>query len=180
MINKDLERQWTMTYYEQLVYLKEKYGRVPKNYFCNQMCKSKSSGITRTADGLFIHHDYEYNPDDDRVCDLSKSLNAKLWPWKYQLAENLTYCNWLEHLMLHIKINILRFKQLGFYVNDGVVNYFAPDLNKFYTYQADPTHTPTWQLTCFTAVEDYYEDYCFMMSEWCKAINWPDYNWKKL
>ena len=31
MINKDLERQWTMTYYEQLVYLKEKYGRVPKN-----------------------------------------------------------------------------------------------------------------------------------------------------
>ena len=84
MKNKELEKLWNLDYYEALAYLKNKYGPVPHNYFCNESCKSKSSGITRTSEGLFIHHDYEFDPEDDRVNDLSKPLNASLWPWKYQ------------------------------------------------------------------------------------------------
>lgn len=180
MINKDLELQWPMSYYEQLAYLKKKYGKVPRNYFATPDCKSKSVGITRASEGLFIHHDFEFAPEDNRVNDLSKQFNARFWPWKYQLAENLTYCNWLEHLMLHLKINLLRKEQLGFYVNDGVVNFLVPDLNIMYAYKFNIDTIPSWKLMCFNIIEDYYDDYAYIMNEWCKAIGYPDYEWKKL
>ena len=48
---------------------------------------------------------------------------AKQFDYMYQHAENLTYCNYLEHLIIHVKINILRKQQLGHYINDGVVNF---------------------------------------------------------
>lgn len=180
MKNKDLEYQSKLSYSEQLAYLKEKYGKVPKNYFINESCKSKSPGITRTNEGLFIHHDYEYDPEDDRVNDLSKPLNARFWPWKYQLADNLTYCNWLEHLMLHLKINLLRKEQLGFYINDGVVNFLVPDLNRMYDYNFDIDTIPPWKLMCFNKIEDYYDDYEEIMNDWCREIGYPNYEWKKL
>lgn len=180
MKNKDLEIQWSLSYYDQLAYLKQKYGLVPKDYFATAACKSKSSGITRTDEGLFIHHDYEYDPEDDRVNDLSNKFNARYWPWKYQQKENLTYCNWLEHLMLHIKINLLRKEQLGFYINDGVVNFILPDLNKLYSYNFNIDTIPAWKLMCFNVIEDYYDDYCEIVNKWCIDIDYPNYEWKKL
>ena len=84
MINSELYNiQWHLPYEKQLEYLKDKYGKVPFNYFKDLSCEVKSSGITRTEEGLFIHHDFEFDPNDDLVSDLSKPVNARHWPWKY-------------------------------------------------------------------------------------------------
>ena len=66
--------------------------------------------------------------------NLSDPAIAKQFDYMYQHAENLTYCNYLEHIIIHVKINILRKQQLGHYINDGVVNFLIPELNNWYRY----------------------------------------------
>lgn len=86
--------------YETLVgYLKAKYGVAQCDYFTNATCNTKSKRITRTKEGLFCHH-----IDEDKGCNLGDSNFAREQPYEYQKAERLVYCNYLEHLLLHIRI----------------------------------------------------------------------------
>ena len=82
--------------------------------------------------------------------------------------------------MLHIKINLLRKEQLGFFINDGVINYLIPELNRLYNYNFNIDTIPDWQLHCFNIVQNDYESYQWMINEWCKLIGYPNYNWKDL
>lgn len=123
-----------MSYKDFLIYLKQKYGTAKENYFLTVRCDRKGN-IGRGNEGLFCHHDYEYDPKNPLVCDLSKPEIARQFTYKYQEAQNLTYCNWLEHLTLHCKINALRQKQLNRFIVDGVLNYFIPELNDLYRYR---------------------------------------------
>lgn len=141
-MNPELEKQPNLTYNEQLTYLKEKYGPAIENYFLTVNCDRKSTKIGRGNEGLFCHHDYEYDPENPLVSDLSKAEIARQFTYKYQEAQNLTYCNWLEHLILHCKINVLRQKQLGRFISDGMLNYFIPELNDFYRYRIK--NPPAW------------------------------------
>lgn len=72
-------------------YLNKKYGAVPRKY--------GSSKNKRPDDGLFIHHVRE-----DEVASLSNRKIALANDPAYQEPENLVYCNYLEHLLLHIMI----------------------------------------------------------------------------
>lgn len=57
-------------------------------------------------------------------------------PFEWQLAKNIVYCDYLEHLLLHILIcekpakdrNMFEAVGIG-----GVINFIVPELNDFYS-----------------------------------------------
>ena len=75
------------------------HGPAQGDYFVNETCKTKNKKISRTSEGLFCHH-----IDEDKAIMLSNEAFASKNPFTYQKAERLVYCNYLEHLLLHIKI----------------------------------------------------------------------------
>lgn len=144
------------TYEEYCNYLKEKYGMTKYPYFSTNW--NRNPKITRTKEGLFCHHIKE-----DTACNLSAPEIAKERPYEYQLPENLVYCNWLEHLFLHILISeesYARNLELEEYsVNTdrivqnvgvgGIFNYLVPWLNDIYSgFQSESP----WQQNCISKV----------------------------
>ena len=120
-----------LTYDEIVKRLKEKYGPVPENYFFNESYMSKNTSISRSKEGLECHHVYEYS-----AINLSNPEFASRYPFEYQKAENLIYCNYLEHLLLHIKIadetekdNRVSVEKKGI---GGAVEFIVKSLNDFY------------------------------------------------
>ena len=53
----------------------------------------------RIKDGLIIYH-----IDEDKVINLAKKDIAKKHSFTYQQKERLIYCNYLERLLLYMKI----------------------------------------------------------------------------
>ena len=94
---QEYEKVKDYTYLEYCDYLQEKYGIG----FCDYMTKNwnKNQKVTRTKDGLYVHHKYE-----DHAIMLSTKEYAMKNPYEWQLKENLVYCDFLEHLLLHILI----------------------------------------------------------------------------
>ncbi len=103
MDKQEILKEMSMTYDELVDYLWKKYGRAKYDYFSTPECRSKSKKIRRTSEGLFVHH-----VDEDKGMRLSDSSWAKEQPWEYQKAERLVYCNYIEHLLLHIQITKMR------------------------------------------------------------------------
>ena len=167
MKSEELEKQSKMSYREQLDYLKRKYGPAPENYYLDVACARKSKKNGRGMEGLFLHHDFEYDPRNPLVSNLSDPEMGKLFDYDYQKAENLTYCDYLEHLMLHCKINLLRVDQLGAFIKDGVVNFMVPQLNDWYGYAVD---LAPWQKAAFGRIEDFYSDYRAILNSWVDAL----------
>jgi hypothetical protein len=86
-----------MTYEQYCDYLQEKYGigladYMTKSYNVNTKCK-------RTKDGLVAHHKTE-----DKMIMLSTKEYAQMCPFEWQQKENIVYCDYLEHLLLHVLI----------------------------------------------------------------------------
>lgn len=106
-----------LTYGGYCNYLKEKYGECHYTY--------GNKGNNRSQEGLFIHHIAE-----DKVPALSSAVNKKRYP-EYQTPEQLVYCDYLEHLYLHILIGkeTAGLKNLGL---DGAFQYLVPELKSFY------------------------------------------------
>ena len=163
MDSKELRAQMKLSYPQLLSYLKEKYGEAKENYFLDINCTRKSVINGRGKEGLFLHHDFEYDRQNPLVNNLSQPDIAKQFDYKYQYAENLTYCNYLEHILLHVKINILRTKQLGRFISDGLVNFMLPEVNDWYKFLVD---LKPWQQKAFSLIEYNYSDYCDILEYW--------------
>ncbi|MEG0124232.1 MAG: hypothetical protein RSA40_02765 [Malacoplasma sp.] len=126
-----IESLLLMTYDQCVDSLLKKYGSVKKDYFINKECKSANASIKRSKEGLFIHH-----IDEDKAIMLCTKEFAINNPFEYQKADRLVYCDFLEHLVLHIKIveypnpkkNILENCGVG-----GIYNFIVPDLNDIYS-----------------------------------------------
>lgn len=91
-------------YYNYINILKEKYGSVTGPYFKESSYKNKgifvkNKDIMRGNEGLFVHHIAE-----DKYIMLSNINYCSHLPFELQLSENLVYCNYLEHLRLHLLI----------------------------------------------------------------------------
>lgn len=101
MTNAEYELVKDFTYLEFVEYLHLKYGEVKGPYF--NISKNDSlvtnQEIKRTDEGLFVHHVKE-----DRAAHLSAIDYAIKHPYYYQKAQNLVYCDYLEHLYLHTLI----------------------------------------------------------------------------
>lgn len=79
------------SYLQYCEYLQNKYGKGLCEYMTASWVKSRK--VTRTKEGLFVHHKYE-----DQAIRLSHPEIAKNYPYEWQLPENLIYCDFLEHL----------------------------------------------------------------------------------
>lgn len=99
MDNAEIKGELTMSYDELVDYLLDKYGPAESDYFCNESCRSRNIKISRSSEGLECHH-----IDEDKAAKLSDPKCAIFYPYEYQKANRLVYCNVLEHLMLHMKI----------------------------------------------------------------------------
>ncbi len=158
-----------LTYREYCDYLQNKYGTGLCDYMTanwNPIAKCK-----RTKEGLLAHHKYE-----DHAIMLSTREYAMNNPFEWQTAKNIVYCDYLEHLLLHILIceepslesNPFEIVGIG-----GVINYLVPELNDVYsgweTAQA-------WRANCHALIKEDKEVYLVLLKRFktnCK--NYPYY-----
>ena len=141
----EYEKVKNLTYLEYCDYLQKKYGIG----LCDYMTKSwnKNRKVTRTKDGLYVHHKYE-----DHAIRLSKPECAKNNPFEWQQKENLVYCDLLEHLFLHLLICKYPAKDKN--ENEvvgvgGALEYIVPELNDVYS---GWTSKQQWQQNCHNAI----------------------------
>lgn len=119
-----------LDYNQAVEFLLKKYGCAKYNYFHNEKCASENSKASRSKEGLFIHH-----IDEDTYLNLSDRKCAKEYPYEAQLANRLVYCNYLEHIILHIKIFEKFLKdECKQPATTGLILFMLPDLNNFFAY----------------------------------------------
>lgn len=146
------------TYLEYCDYLQNKYGIGLDDYMTKSF--NPKPKCKRTKDGLIAHHKKE-----DTMILLSNKSIAQLCPFEWQLKENIIYCDYLEHLLLHIlickypsdeKVDLVK---VGFH---GVVDCIVPELNDLYsgweTRQA-------WRKVCHDKVRNDKEVYMKILKQ---------------
>ena len=94
---EEYEKIKNLTYREYCDYLQIKYGIGRSDYMTKSW--NKNPKCTRTNEGLFAHHKYE-----DHAISLADKNHAMFEPFEWQEAINIVYCDYLEHLLLHILI----------------------------------------------------------------------------
>ena len=117
------------TYLQYCDYLQCKYGIGIADFMTKAW--NKNAKVTRTKDGLLAHHKFE-----DHAIMLSEKEHAMKNPYEWQLAKNIVYCDYLEHLLLHILIceypaeDRNKNEAVGI---GGVINFLVPELNDLYS-----------------------------------------------
>ena len=126
---EEIEKESLMKYDELCQYLRKKYGIVKGSYFVNSACKTVNHSIKRTNEGLFIHHIGE--KESIELSNTKYALNA---PFELQEGKNLVYCNYFEHMFLHIRIvrEFLKLKtvektKMAVGIG-GLVNFICPEI----------------------------------------------------
>lgn len=98
----DYDILFGMTYDEYVNHLLNKYGNVLGDYYNSLFLNKINHKISRSTEGLYIHH-----IDEDKYPGLCKRDGIKYAPgdpYYYHKAERLVYCNIVEHTILHMKI----------------------------------------------------------------------------
>ena len=160
-MDKTLQETLSMKYDDYVQYLIEKYGPAQCSYFANEQCKSKSSKISRTKEGLFCHHIKE-----NAEILLSTPEIARLHPFEYQQKENLVYCNIFEHLLLHIKI-VQEYGKNDSSLGIGGVSMITAQINGYYN---NPP-TSGWHVNVFQLIKDNYDEYIKILAYAVHVIN---------
>ncbi|NLK77050.1 MAG: hypothetical protein GX284_04935 [Clostridiales bacterium] len=158
MNKAELLKEIKMTYYEMQEYLLQKYGTAICDYFVTTECRSKSKKVGRTSEGLYCHH-----MDEDKGGNLSNPPQARMQPFEWQKKERLVYCNALEHLVLHMKICILRqnrkFKEpydIDSFFTTGGVYMICHEINDMFINDGTSVR---WKKRCFEEFKENYTDY---------------------
>lgn len=149
----------TMTYREYCKYLQDKYG-IPKNSYYNEQYNTNRNENSRTSEGLVIHHICE-----DIKPNLSNKEVAKSCDFSYQLPENLCYCDYLEHLFLHILITEYPNEETDDVVGiGGSANYLIPELNNLFSGYVPEQQPKDYVINCFNRVKDDFITYKYLIS----------------
>lgn len=152
----EYEKIKNLNYLEYCDYLQEKYGIGLSDYMTKSW--NKNSKVTRTKEGLIAHHKFE-----DHAILLADKEHAMKNPYEWQLAKNIVYCDYLEHLLLHILIcenpaeNHNTDEAVGI---GGVVNFIVPELNDFYSGWKT---NQGWRLNCHNLIKDDKEVYLILI-----------------
>ena len=165
----EYEKVKGLKYREYCDYLQKKYGIGLSDYMTKSFNKNKK--VTRTNEGLIAHHKFE-----DHAIMLSTKECAQANPFEWQLAENIVYCDYLEHLFLHILIceNPALEKNKNEAVGiGGVVNFIVPELNDFYSgWQT----SQQWRQICYSLIKNDKNVYLILLKRFknnCK--HYPNY-----
>lgn len=166
-------------YKELLLDLKKKYGVPSGSYFLNNISYSPRSSIKRSKEGLFVHHDKE---DTAIMLSCPEQNKKHNYPFGWHNPEYLTYCNILEHLMLHVLIStreegVINKELQQETGSGGIVAFMAPQINTYlagaYSYKA------AWLVTALSIfdnpknVESYYLCLEYMIKNY-KGIMFSD------
>lgn len=149
----DIKKELKMSYIEYVNYLLQKYGSAKYDYFRTPSCSSRNPNISRTDEGLFCHH-----IDEDKAILLSNPEIARNYPFEYQKANRLVYCDIVEHLILHIKIAEEReicFSDIGI----GGTSLITENINK---YISNP-YSSNWEKTVIKVLEQKYNEYIYVL-----------------
>ena len=141
-----------LPYKEYVQLLKDKYGEAEYDYFRTPDCKSKNPKLSRTQEGLFCHHVAE-----NKEILLSTPEVARTHPFEYQQAHNLVYANYIEHLLLHIKIVEEDIENRG--VGLGGVIMISGALNDYYRHK----RADGWRKFAMDKIKNNYADYINIM-----------------
>lgn len=162
MNTKEFNKVMKMDYLQYCKYLQEKYGIPKYDYMTKSYNKNQKN--SRTSEGLVIHH-----IDEDKMIQLSEKAYAELCPFEWQAKERLVYCDYLEHLLLHVLIceNPSPERDPSVDVGiGGVVNFIVPELNDVYsgfkTKQA-------WRKNCHDKIindKDFYLGIVYRFYRW--------------
>ena len=157
---KEYEKVKNYTYLEYCDYLQQKYGVGLCDYMKPDWTKNNTK-VTRTKDGLYVHHKYE-----DHAILLGKPEFAKNNPYEWQKKENLIYCNLLEHLLLHQLIceypaeNKTIKEKVG---NGGIVQFIVPELNDVYSGWISKK---AWEQNCHRAIINNKDVYLLILKRY--------------
>lgn len=151
-IVNDLNAELNMSYAEYVEYLIAKYGSAQHDYFCTEACRSKNSKISRSNEGLFCHHIAE-----NKEILLSTPEIARTHPFEYQRAHNLVYANYIEHLLLHIKIVEEDVERRG--LGLGGVIMISSAINDYYRHRL----ASGWRKYATNQIKHRYNDYITIM-----------------
>ena len=169
MNHEEIVKEVKMTYYELQEYLLKKCGPAKYDYFTKPECIYKNKKVSRTKEGLYCHH-----MDEDEGGNLSNPPQARQQCFEWQKKERLVYCNAIEHLILHMKINILRQKRMlevpsdisAFFTTGGVfwITMILDDMYMNGGPKAD------WMKPCYERIQENYNDYISLMKSYFKYI----------
>ena len=147
-----------LTYLEYCDYLQNKYGIGLTDYMTKSFCAKKE--CRRTKDGLIAHHKAE-----DKMILLSTEEVARQCPFEWQKKDNIVYCDYLEHLLLHVLIckypspDKFPLANVGY---GGVVNFIIPELNDVYSGWETKQQ---WRKTCYDKVINDKETYLLIIKQ---------------
>lgn len=149
-------------YSEVVNYLLEKYGPATCNYFTSKNCKIKNSKISRTKEGLICHHIKE-----DTISFLSKPEWAKCFSFEYQKRKNLVYCNYIEHLILHLIIN-----RENPELSVQGIKFIYRDCNALFEHKKE---NQSWRVNCYNIIKKDLNEYIRILK---KEVNNQIYDGK--
>jgi hypothetical protein len=171
MHSEDLKKQISMSYDAQVQVLLKKYGPAEYDYFLDDVSWEKSRFVARTSEGLQCHH-----IDEDTIPTLSDPSIARLHPFVHQKRERLVYCNFLEHLLLHMKIGYDRFfknhekisdpSEFVLFLSHGV-RMLTREINALYH---EDGSVYAWENTCYARIRDHFPDYTDMLGHFLFEI----------
>lgn len=153
---QEYEKIKNLNYLEYCDYLQNKYGIGLGPYFTKNW--SKNSKATRTKEGLIAHHKFE-----DHAILLGEVEYAQCNPYEWQLPQNIVYCDYLEHLFLHILIcenpaeEHNKFEAVGI---GGIKNFIVPELNDLYSGWVTKQN---WRLNCHNLVKNDKDVYMVLL-----------------
>lgn len=156
MLSDEIYKELAMSYYDLVDYLINKYGSAKYDYFYTSECSTKCKKVSRTSEGLICHHIRE-----DVGVNLGESPLGK--PFEWQKKENLVYCNHIEHLILHIKIAVLRQKTRlrqpydvqDFFTSGGIFQ-ITNTINDLFAFDGTKVK---WSIRCYQEIKENYTDY---------------------
>ena len=141
----EFEEVKEMTYEAYCDYLQAKYGIGRADYMTKSF--NKNQKVSRTSEGLIAHHKAE-----DKMIMLSTKAIAVMCPYEWQRKENIVYCDYLEHLLLHVLIckypsqDRIPIADVGI---GGVINFIVPELNDLYSGWVS---NQSWRVKCHNKV----------------------------
>lgn len=96
------EEEWNMSYCEYVAYLRQKYGIAEVGYFYSDLNRSENPKFSRLNEGLFAHNLVEecaISFDELVSKDFATDKPGDLYEPRF-----FVYCNYFEHILLHVKI----------------------------------------------------------------------------
>ena len=162
---QEFEKIKDYNYLEYCDYLQGKYGIGLADYVNANWNKTRK--VLRTSEGLITHHKRE-----DTAPNLSNPDCYKKYPIEWQHKENLVYCDYLEHLYLHIlasKYPNPEKEERAIIGISGALVFIIPELNDLFS---GFVSNQKWQNTAFERVKDDKAVYLQMLKiyyEWLRT-----------